>query len=576
MSGLEAIAVIGFVFQVVESTITVIDLWKSANEVGEDVVIIKARLDMTRARLKSWALDWGLKEGKHVRHPRFREYGFLAVRYLLIIQYRLTAIENFEKKFPALFNTVGGANRQGSAQRVAQLAQVAEASGPGVVGLKELQVEVSAINRDSIIQRWRWARKDGKGMKMVEQVATLVGELEDFFVPPVVDPIAPVVFSQQQVPTQELTQPEPDHLASPEYRNAAIVGALASFKAATSRMVEHTEALQHRELMRSHRDISDRKSVIAARGSAGKRSLGTFRPRGKPSIPVLIEWMMIPEGLPDTIKEGLSDQIHDLGLLLNAANKPTEFRTLDCVAVVDMPVPPKTDAQYGLVFKLDGKQQVFTLYDLLTSGDFAVKSLSHVLHLAQTLSKAILFLHLGGWLHKGIRSDNILFFADTISNVKLGEAYIGGFEYSRSFAVSSLTQNVGDDEFENLYRHPDHQGLPLAKDNSTSVMSAGRKPFSYEADLYSFGVLMMEICLWSTASQIYELHASDQVREGSRARQIFLDTIPSIKVRMGDALAESTSLCLQTGFLVGETGQPESIQEAFYLSVVRTLDRCFL
>jgi serine/threonine protein kinase len=207
---------------------------------------------------------------------------------------------------------------------------------------------------------------------------------------------------------------------------------------------------------------------------------------------------------------------------------------------------------------------------------FAAESLSHVLKLIQTLSKALLFLHLGCWLHKGIRSDNILFFAEDISDVNLCEPYIGGFEYSRTFAVKRLTQNVGDDKFENLYRHPDHQGLPLTKNDSTDANFEGRRPFSYEADLYSFGVLMMEIGLWSTASQVFERSVADNAHEGKGFREVFLDTIPGIKVRMGDAFAEATSLCLKSGLCVGGTGQPETIQEAFYLSVVRALNRCFL
>lgn len=168
-----------------------------------------------------------------------------------------------------------------------------------------------------------------------------------------------------------------------------------------------------------------------------------------------------------------------------------------------MPVAPQEDAQYGLIFKLDDKKQVFTLFGLFIDEGFAAESLSHVLKLIQTLSKALLFLHFGFWLHKGIRSENILFFADDISNVNLCEPYIGGFEYSRTFAVKRLTQNVGDDRFENLYRHPHHQGLPLTKPDSTDANAEGRRPFSYEADLYSFGVLMMKIGLWWTASPIF-------------------------------------------------------------------------
>ncbi|USP74644.1 uncharacterized protein yc1106_01918 [Curvularia clavata] len=576
MSGLEAFGVIGFVFQVVDTTITVIDLWKSANEVGEDVVVIKTRLDMTRARLKSWALDWGLKERRHLENRRFREYGFLAVRYLLIIQHRLTAMENFERKFPSLFRSAVLPQDQGSAQRVAQLAEIAQADAPGVLQLKELQQEVTSINHANIIQRWRWARRGGKGLQMVDQVATLVRELEDFFVPPAVDPLAPVVFSQQLLSAPNAAASRAVHDAFAGDLAAEIVGSIASFTAAASEMANRAEALRGRELMRSHRGISHQQSVVTIGRSTGKRSLATFRAHDIPSTQVLIEWRMIPNTLSPAVKDGLHDHIHDLGLLLHSASKPKEFRTLDCIAVVDMPVPPQEDAQYGLIFKLDEKKHVFTLFDLLMDETFAAKSLSHVLKLIQTLSKALLFLHLGCWLHKGIRSDNILFLADDISNVDLCEPFIGGFEYSRTFAVQRLTQNVGDDRFENLYRHPDHQGLPLTKNDSTDTNIQGHQPFSYEADLYSFGVLMMEIGLWLTASQIFDRSVADHTHEGEGFREVFLDTIPRIKFRMGDAFAEATSLCLKSDLCVGETGQPETVQEAFYLSVVRALERCFL
>jgi hypothetical protein len=576
MSGLEAFGVIGFVFQVVDTTITVIDLWKSANEVGEDVVVVKTRLDMTRARLKSWALDWGLKERKHLENRRFREYGFLAVRYLLIIQHRLTAMENFEKKFPSLFRSAGLPQDQGSAQRVAQLAEIAQADAPGVLELEELQKEVTAINHANIIQRWRWARRGGKGLQMVDQVAALVGELEDFFVPPAVDLLATVVLNQQLLSAPDAAASRAVYDAFAGDRAAEIVGSIASFTAAASEMANRAEALRGRELMRSHRGISLQQSVLTTGRSTGQRSLATFKSHDIPSTQVLIEWRMIPNTLSPAVKDGLHDQIHDLGLLLHSANKPTEFRTLDCIAVVDMPVAPQEDDRYGLIFKLDEKKQVFTLFDLLMDEAFAPESLSHVLKLIQTLSKALLFLHLGCWLHKGIRSDNILFFAEDISDVNLCEPYIGGFEYSRTFAVKRLTQNVGDDKFENLYRHPDHQGLPLTKNDSTDANFEGRRPFSYEADLYSFGVLMMEIGLWSTASQVFERSVADKAHEGKGFREVFLDTIPGIKVRMGDAFAEATSLCLKSGLCVGGTGQPETIQEAFYFSVVRALNRCFL
>ena len=227
---------------------------------------------------------------------------------------------------------------------MAQLAEIAQADAPGVLQLKELQQEVTSINHANIIQRWRWARRGGKGLQMVDQVATLVRELEDFFVPPAVDPLAPVVFSQQLLSAPNAAASRAVHDAFAGDLAAEIVGSIASFTAAASEMANRAEALRGRELMRSHRGISHQQSVVTIGRSTGKRSLATFRAHDIPSTQVLIEWRMIPNTLSPAVKDGLHDQIHDLGLLLHSASKPKEFRTLDCIAVVDMPVPPQEDA----------------------------------------------------------------------------------------------------------------------------------------------------------------------------------------------------------------------------------------
>ncbi|KAH7303884.1 hypothetical protein BKA65DRAFT_225785 [Rhexocercosporidium sp. MPI-PUGE-AT-0058] len=571
MSGLEAIAVMGFILQVVDTTITVIDLWKAANEVGEDVIVIKARLDMIRARLKSWALDWELKDGKHIKNRRFREFGFLAVRYLLIIQHRLTALDNFEKKFPSLFRSDRIKEGQGSADRVVQLAEIAQVEGPGASELKILQQEVADINHANILQRWKWARREGKGMKMVNQIATLVGELEDFFTPPTADSMAPVVFNQALTSNENLVPSLPPAEGFADDRVPRLVEGIARFKEVAYEMKNRSDALRIRELVRSHRGISNEKELDGTSGRVGKRSLAVFKSRDIASTPVMIEWRSVSSKLPTNIKEASHDQIHDLALLLHSERKPKEFRTLECIAMVDKPVSDD-DALYGLIFKLEDGQKVSTLLELLSREDCVPRSLTERLKLVQLLSKALLLLHLGSWLHKGIRSDNILFLSEDISSVDLGAAYIGGFEYSRLFEETRLTQNVGDDRFENLYRHPDHQGYPL--DDSGDV--GGRRSFSYEADLYSLGVLLVEIGLWSPVIKLlgqYGQGGQDEVKEVRRA---LLDMIPSVRMNMGDTFANATSACLRSDFHTGEAGQPERIQEAYFLSVVRSLERCFL
>ncbi|KAF5684757.1 catalytic domain-containing protein [Fusarium denticulatum] len=562
MSGLEAIAILGFALQVVDTTVRVIDLWKATNEVGQEVIIIKARLDMIRARLKTWALGWGrLKEEDLKKSPNFKEFGILALRYVLIIQYRLTALDNFDKRYPSLFRNdriLEGQPR--SSDRGLQLALIAQTDKPNAKVLELLQEEVASINHANIIQRWRWARKGGEGIKMTDQIAALVGELEDFFIPPTSDQIESVDVDPKQPPIE----------GSEEDRAFQVVHGIATFKEAAEEMTNRTDNMHQRELLRSHRGIKNERKLDSTTEYSTKRSVANFKSRNINITAVMIEWICEPSSLSADIKEASQNQIHDLALLLHSEKKPQEFRTLECIAMVDMPVAEEEDAQYGLVFKLEEGQQVFTLLELLSREGSTPKSLSERLKLVKLLSKTLLFLHLGSWLHKGIRSDNVLFLSSDISSVDLGAAYIGGFDYSRLFRETRLTQNVGDDRFQNLYRHPDHQGHPVQQNGE----STDRPPFSYKADLYSLGVVLVEIGLWSPIIKLLDTQGSRD--EGKSVREAILDMIPEVRMRMGDTFADAASACLRSDFQTGEVGQPESVQEAFYLSVVRLLERCYL
>ncbi|KAF5599893.1 kinase catalytic domain-containing protein [Fusarium pseudoanthophilum] len=559
MSGLEAIAILGFALQVVDTTVRVIDMWKATNEVGQEVIIIKARLDMIRARLKTWALGWGrLTEDDLKKSPRFKEFGSLALRYVLIIQYRLTALDNFDKKYPSLFRNdrvLEGQPR--SADRGLQLALITQTDEPNVKDLELIQKEVASINHANIIQRWRWARKGGEGLKMTDQIAVLVGELEDFFVPPTSDQI-------------EAVDVDPKLPLIEEDRAFKVVQGLATFKEAAEEMTNRTDTMHQRELLRSHRGIKNEKKLDSMTEYSTKRSLANFKSRNINITPVMIEWITVPSILSAEIKEASQNQIHDLALLLHSEKKPQEFRTLECIAMVDMPVAEEEDAKYGLVFKLEEGQQVFTLLELLSRDGSTPKSLTERMKLVKLLSKTLLFLHLGSWLHKGIRSDNVLFLSSDISSVDLGAAYLGGFDYSRLFRETRLTQNVGDNRYQNLYRHPDRQGLPVQENGE----SADRPPFSYKADLYSLGVVLVEIGLWSPIIELLDAKGSQDEDRG--VREAILDMIPEVRMRMGDAFADAASTCLRSDFENGEAGQPESVQEAFYLSVVRLLERCYL
>lgn len=72
----------------------------------------------------------------------------------------------------------------------------------------------------------------------------------------------------------------------------------------------------------------------------------------------------------------------------------------------------------------------------------------------------------------------------------LKSPYLVDFEYSRPESGSTLRLRDNDDE-KNFYRHPEIQDI-------------ARSSFSKIHDLYSLGVVLLEIALWQTAHRIYE------------------------------------------------------------------------
>lgn len=182
-------------------------------------------------------------------------------------------------------------------------------------------------------------------------------------------------------------------------------------------------------------------------------------------------------------------------------------------------------------------------------------------------------MHLAGWLHKGIRSDNVLFFAETDGSFSYDKPSIVGFEYSREATALAQTEGVTDGFEFNLCRQPDVQGLPAAAQSVTSSCHANKIPFDYVHDQYSVGILLLELGLKESiksvqqrASQIpgYVGHSPMQFRD-----HIHEHDVPKLASKIGKGYRDATKLCLTVGLV---PTQSRSIQEQFYVQIVRALD----
>ena len=111
---------------------------------------------------------------------------------------------------------------------------------------------------------------------------------------------------------------------------------------------------------------------------------------------------------------------------------------------------------------------------------------------ASTIAKEIGSFHADGWVHKSLRSYSIAFFKDVedAKIVMMDAPYLAGFEYSRP-EDGSTTSVRDDDRQRNLYRHP-------------SLQAPAGDSFTKVHDLYSLGVVLLEIAVWCTASKFYD------------------------------------------------------------------------
>jgi hypothetical protein len=75
--------------QLVGGSIRILEGYHKAQNLATDAMEAQIDLEFAWSRLKSWASDWGIEQGLHLKNKRFVKYGQEAINYLVWINYRL-------------------------------------------------------------------------------------------------------------------------------------------------------------------------------------------------------------------------------------------------------------------------------------------------------------------------------------------------------------------------------------------------------------------------------------------------------------------------------------------------------
>ncbi|PHH83202.1 hypothetical protein CDD82_3127 [Ophiocordyceps australis] len=279
--------------------------------------------------------------------------------------------------------------------------------------------------------------------------------------------------------------------------------------------------------------------------TAGLRSFG----RLDSQTSVMVEWKKYDSSWRGQKGIRMRGRIRNIAQFLHA-DSPDELLTPRCLGVFD----DAEQSRYGFVFALPSSTDaaVMSLKQLLdTRSPETLPSLEDRYEIAYRVGLSLAMLHTAGWLHKSIRSHNVLF-AMRAGRPVWNRPYLAGFDFSRPDKLDESSEKPDQSARFNLYRHPAAQGGP-GEDY--------RKAF----DVYSFGVLLVELGLWRSAWKLW----SDGMTAKEFSQGLIAKAGDWLGHYMGHVFRDVTVKCLRGDL---ETNA-DPMQRVFCVQAVEVLGR---
>ncbi|KAK3692842.1 prion-inhibition and propagation-domain-containing protein [Podospora appendiculata] len=296
----------------------------------------------------------------------------------------------------------------------------------------------------------------------------------------------------------------------------------------------------------------------AAEESDFPRCEATLELPGGVQKKVWVEWKEYDRQRPEDLsppKEVIFERVAKLAALLHHTPKPEAFRTPHCLGFFDRGSAEGDDSddedilnmRLGLIFErplddsLDTTLPPVSLRELLQAGH-RKPSVTDRIKLAHAVSNCLLYLHAVNWLHKGLRSHNIVFFQKTAAahgRIDYSKPYLSGFDFSRPARADEMT-DIPDPGDYNLYRHPSAQ----------SINPGERERFKKSFDIYSLGVIFVEIAYWATVDEILKINLDEARGRPSialKVRDQLKDKMEDLGASMGEIYKSAAWKCIEGG-----------------------------
>ncbi|KAI9700872.1 MAG: hypothetical protein M1836_002242 [Candelina mexicana] len=327
------------------------------------------------------------------------------------------------------------------------------------------------------------------------------------------------------------------------------LASLAKFKAYHTSI--ETEPSAEKSAMDSTELSQKDFEILTTDNISDQRAEAIYKDPNGGSQHVWIEWLDYeltynPKPGPKPI---IIDRVKQLAALLGSADKPKEFCAPHCLGYFDdsdASNPDEGNTRFGFVFsKPSNVPQSTTPTSLLSLFSCSPKpSLTKRIALARSVANSILYLHSVNWLHKGLRSHNIVFFVPSspssnpaINNISPSYTYLSGFDYARPARSEEMTEKPPENAEYDVYRHPSTHG------------DSPRTNYKKTFDIYSLGIVLLEIAYWQPIDKILSIPDLRTARPPvlHRIREQLLEEgyLSEVGGRMGDMYEEVVRACLE-------------------------------
>ena len=322
---------------------------------------------------------------------------------------------------------------------------------------------------------------------------------------------------------------------------------------------------------------------------------------------VIVEWKYYSRDHPFGIEQSM--RIASLVILLNRNNLFNKFLALPCKGLVN----DNDNSRIGIVFAIGEPSATVAkpLHEFVHSTSTAPPPVGDRFSLAKSLALSLHHLLSVQWLHKSIRSDNIICFqsrsttnvadhpkrsiadpgeTDIVEeSVKSASATnspmtgppaplppfsLLGWDLSRPDHPSELSETLSIStsgfqtkrEIIQMYSHPD----------ILSTTASGKHArYRAQYDIYSMGLVLLEIGLWRTLDTIRPRCKDDE----DFRRRVQTEYCDKLQAKMGLIYWRAVQRCLNNDFNLEKepfaNEEDFSLQVAFEKHVICELERCF-